>query len=534
MTSPLASQSHTLHGQVVVEDQGVEQRRSECSPEKAAELRRTRYVWTPPPDLWGEVPAGFELEFDCFAGSAGGRRFRPSKGFGALVVEAALGGFALLACRRGLSARQRDQYQLARLVWQQGPRLREYLSRALTREQDLYLPRAGRSSPDEYHILPEGLGLGRDRSGELWTPSALIERGREKAVEAGCTRPRPADCIRFGFLEAARRNPLEPRDLTRAETRNLVRLALFDLGPSSTGVSESVVRRVGERLRQALEGHLDDDTKEFHRWFFDGIDNLVHQIAKKKRPGSPLPREMVRQAMLEVVFRAFTRVGECVHQQMRAFREALPEPLRGSERTIFNSLYQGQAWLGGLPLILLYDRFDYLREAIMEIWTRPQDRCLRGALLRLLQYYGEMAAKRRAADRQYKRQRHHDNAAGGSAQVLTLDPDRDAITRSHPDEESSGARDQDLDPDRGEVPKKKPDLFQQIAAVLWERRRARCGCGSLDSWRARVVEAGTKVRPVVLEDMCGKCDHREEVRLSRQQFELIGRGWGASGHHPDH
>src|SRR5262249_18009338 len=243
---------------------------------------------------------------------------------------------------------------------------------------------------------------------------------------------------------------LDPRDLTRAETRNLVRLALFDLGPSSTGVSESVVRRVGERLRQGLEGHLDDGTKEFHRWFFDGIDNLVHQIAKKKRPGGPLPREMVRQAMLEVVFRAFARVGECVHQQMRAFREALPEPLRGTERAIFNSLYQGQAWLGGLPLILLYDRFEFLREALLAMWTRPQDRGLQGTLLRLLQFYGEMTAKKRAADRQYKSQRHHANAAGGSAQVLTLDPDRDAITRSHPDEDSGGARAQDLEPDRDE------------------------------------------------------------------------------------
>ena len=168
MASPLPSQSHTLHGQVVVEDQGVEQRRSERSPEKVAEFRRTRYVWAPPPDLRGEVPEGFELEFTCFAGSDGGRRFRPSKDFDELVAEAALGGFALLACRRGLSARQRDQYQMARLVWQQGPRLREYLARALAPEQDLYLPRAGRSSPDEYHFLPEGLGLGRDHSGELW------------------------------------------------------------------------------------------------------------------------------------------------------------------------------------------------------------------------------------------------------------------------------------------------------------------------------------------------------------------------------
>src|SRR5262249_42172713 len=146
----------------------------------------------------------------------------------------------------------------------------------------------------------------------------------------------------------------------------------------------------------------------------------------------------------------------------------------------------------------------------------------------LLQYYGAMVAKKRAGDRQYKQQRHHSNAAGRSAQVLTLDPDRDAITRSHPDEVSGGAQGQDLEPDQDEPSEKEPDLFQQIAAVLRARRHAQCGCGSLDSWRARVVEAGTKVRPVVLEDMCGTCDHREEVRLSRQQFELIGRGLGAS------
>jgi len=65
-------------------------------------VRRVRYVWTAPSELMGEVPADFRREFDCFAGAGGVRRFSPSKGMGALVIEAAVGGFALLASRRGL------------------------------------------------------------------------------------------------------------------------------------------------------------------------------------------------------------------------------------------------------------------------------------------------------------------------------------------------------------------------------------------------------------------------------------------------
>ncbi len=39
----------------------------------------------------------------------------------------------------------------------------------------------------------------------------------------------------------------------------------------------------------------------------------------------------------------------------------------------FGSLYRKQPYLGGLPLVLLNDRFAFLREAILDVWADPLD-----------------------------------------------------------------------------------------------------------------------------------------------------------------
>src|SRR5262249_14233001 len=149
--------------------------------------------------------------------------------------------------------------------------------------------------------------------------------------------------------------------------------------------------------------------------------------------------------------------------------------------------------LGGLPLILLHDRFDFVREAILDIWEQPRNRRRVGGLLRLLHYYAAMASKKRGGGRPYKRQRPHPHDRNRSAVMLPLDPERDVIEAE-------------------------PDHFQEIAAALREKRGASCRCGTTRNWRARLVEEETTTRLIVLDDGCGACGVTERVTVPVQQF----------------
>lgn len=462
-------------------------------------VQTARYTWRPPPGAAAELPPDFALAFDCLAGPDGVRRFAPGGPVPAFVVRAALGGYALLATRPGLTPEQRFSYHATRLVFQKAAGLREHLDRTFARESDLYVTRAGQAGGDEGHVLPADLGLDAGGRGTPWGPRDVIANGRDEALAAGHPDPDPAACIRLGLLAAARRNPLDPAAVSEAGGLGLVRLALFDLGPAPGSVDGTVADTVEARLCAALERHAGDDTESFSRWFFGSPDDLAHAIAKQKKGGGPVPREVVRQALLELVFRSYRYVGDCVHLQATAFARALPDPLTAGERAIFGSLYRKQPYLGGLPLVLLHDRFAFLREAILDVWADPLDAGRVGTLLRLLEYYGVMVGKRREADRRYKARSQHRNERGRVGRELELDPDRDA------------------------APGPTADRFQEIAAVLRDTRGATCPCGTTHAWRATLADVGEAADPVVIEDGCGRCGYRETVEITRDQILQAGR-----------
>ena len=199
-----------------------------------------------------------------------------------------------------------------------------------------------------------------------------MSAGHATARAAGNDDPDNAQCIHLGLVAAARLNPLMPEQLTEQEASRLIRLAMFDLGPRPGQFDQNTRHLVEDRLLAAIDQHLLDTTEKFSAWFHD-ISGLAHQVSKQRKHGGPIEREVVRQILLEIIFGSATYVGDTVMYSMQAFRLALPAELNDREHRIFNLMYGKVPWLGGSPLLLLIDRFDFLKEALFSLWWAPDD-----------------------------------------------------------------------------------------------------------------------------------------------------------------
>jgi len=219
-----------------------------------------------------------------------------------------------------------------------------------------------------------------------------------------------------------------------------------------------------------------------------------------RKCGGPIAREVVRRSLLDLVFDAFTYVGDCVCLQMQALLQALPLPLAERERSLFEALYFKQDYLGGLPLILLRDRFPFLKEAILDIFAAPGDPGPVGVLLRLLQYYEEMDSARREVDRGLKRREIHNKATGQVARTVSLD---DGMSGT-----SAAASN---------------DLFGKIAAWLRDDRGINCLCTDAGTWTARLLDGEVDGEVLLIDVECEQCCYSERIEVERGEFEEIGR-----------
>lgn len=471
----------------------------------------TRFTWKPSDEIRHLLPPDFSLEFFCWVGQDSVRRFAPTVPLGKFIPEAFLAGLAIQLGRFGFDPRVRFSYCAMLTLYQLAPRLREHLDRRFVRKEDFAASRG-------QDVLPEHFGTTSAGEGSRWTVEELEKEGRDAATKTGRTSPDSATCFHLGLLEAARRNPLPPSSLSEDEARQLVRLGLFDLGPVPGEADAAKTEEVIGRVLDALMKHQDYGTEEFNRWFFDHVDNLVHQVSKKKTGGT-ISREVVRQALLEEVFRSYTYVGDCVHLLMMDVRDALPDPLNERELGVFRFLYLKQRYLGGLPLLLLRDRFDFLDEAIQTLLVSSPDQDNIGALLRLLEYYGAMVSNKRQVDREHKRRGRHRNKSGGIAIEVSLEDWDSPLTPEADSSRESGAR------RSGSIVIQQSawsEQFEEIAEVIRKKRRVRCKCKTTEHWHAIVLHEND--REAVLSDGCQVCEHHEpDLCVSIEELKAIAK-----------
>ena len=361
--------------------------------------------WHPPQRLAEFLPEGFSLEIDCYTTADGFRRILPRYNFEELINMGAVGGLAVIHGLRGFDKQVDHSYRTMFLIhehvrgraYRNTRGMTEHLTRNFDYSRDLYVRRLGRETDGVCNVLPDDATLDTRREEKPLTVKKLTATGRQKAQASGFHKPDSRQAIALGFFEAA---TLKPLDVAIEKVPDLVRMVLFSMDHIDNSTSEELIKTVTERLLDAVHGHLDDTQEDFHNWFFGPSNSLVKQIAKqKKKHGGVLKREDVRQALLHLGWQAYEYVGQCVHALMHTIKNSMPQPFNEKEKRLFEHMYERQACYGNLPLVLLFERMDFLRPAILAIWDEPQKQIHIRVLHRMMWYYAAMASKRREADR---------------------------------------------------------------------------------------------------------------------------------------
>ncbi|HEV2972373.1 MAG TPA: hypothetical protein VGY55_20535 [Pirellulales bacterium] len=365
-----------------------------------------------------------------------------------------------------------------KLIFDAVREMREHFNRSFNFVRDLYIRLPGRESRDERNVLPSDLGRTADGRGRKWSIQQLLKRGEEAATAIGITRPTTRQCISYGLLAGAQLNPLE---ISGKDLQLLVRMALYDL-PQGESPPREMVDQVSDRILVAVQRHWHDGPAKFQKWFAGPHNNFLKTIAEQPNsPGGNLPREAVRRVFLDLGIEAYVYVAGCVEAFAKWFQKALPEKLTRAELQQFEQVFMRQHYLGGLPLVLVMERSEIIRDSIVNIWENPGDRQATRVLHRQLYFYTEMIANRRAADRRFKPK----GSAKGSAQkyVKQLPYEVKQIASSRNDEFDLSRIIQHIRIQRG-LPAHCDCCPLTVNQVKSTRRRAEfqctCNCGRFD------------------------------------------------------
>ena len=386
--------SPSRYGRVDIKDLGTEEFSHSTRPERKHRLRVMSYRWTPPPDLQRDFHPDFSIGLHAHAGPDGKRRFLPTEGVDSFIDRAFSAGLAMLTRDRQLSSEHTGVFRVMKLIFDRVRRMREHMDREFGHSRDLYIRQLGRETDSDRSVLPERIGKTAAGAGRTWTPKILCEEGQSRARDSGVEANTGRVKISYGLLAAAERNPMDIKD---SEVAPLVRIALFSPAEEEETLSDDYIAEVLGRLTDLLVKHQYDEEEDFQRWY---ADNLFKAVAGKDRSVSA-----VRKAILQLGWQAYEYVGNCVSYYIQAFVRSLPISLSAIERELLNHMYQPQSYLGGIPLVLLLERWQIFDPLIGRLWESPGDPQSVRVLHRLLSYYAEMASHRRIADVKSKKAR---------------------------------------------------------------------------------------------------------------------------------
>ncbi len=470
-------------------------------PERPSHLYRSVYTWHPGDRIASDGREALTIRFHCLVGSNGARGFAPAEDVSDFLLRASAGGLMILAKRQGMEPRLRGHHHALRLIYQHADLVEERLARSFQRLSDLAVVGDDGAALGGRDVLPDQLGLdSRDRDGdERWSVRELMGRGRDAAIEAGNADPDDERCIAAGLHEAARRDPIPSDRLSETEARALVNLALFDPPPpvQMDPDEERAVARILDRLGRYIEG----DTATFNLRFFDGRDDVIGQVARQVKGGGPIDRAVVRRAFLRLVCNAYDSVGACVSAQMAAFLDCLPQPLDPAERSRFAALYLGQPYLGGIPLIMLWERFPFLRGRCSSSWAIPTIAAGRASCYACWRTTPRWPSDAERPISLYKRRANQRNDVGRLALNLPLDDDSGTLSD---------------DPMAHAASREFADRLRWLGGIS-------CPCGAGGIWHAELEDQGAD-DAIEVGVHCMKCGRGDHFPVRRDELAWVGRG----------
>jgi|GEM_PF-3700728 len=445
------------------------------------QLVSTHYRWIPPQCLGRHLPVNFSIEF-VHIDDGCQRRLMPAASTIEFTLQAAIVGMARMKARRqpaGVLATYRMMY----FLFQLGPQLRERLDRRLNYLIDLY----GDNRTRLYDHLLDGVGTST-AAGETWTVLNLLEHGCIAAEQAGIETPDFQTRLAYGIDRDAAQRPIELTPMSAAEAAQRLRIILFDTGPNPGGITEAVKERVYGRLVDALQSHLGEDSDNFRRWFFKNLDNIIHQISKRKKPDGPIDRELVRQVVLELTFQSFSCVGQLVSHCMETVRECIEPRLADSDQAVFDAVYGPSDHFGDIPLILLSEQFPALQPSVLAVLEQPGNPERWGRLLRAMQTYAGILL----------RLRQHDRKRKGGLVERQLDERNELRDRRR--EACSDWND-----------------FEELLAHKWRAEGIQCLCSESPLWKLVRPESEPGAEPIEIQMICQVCrtPHYERYTLTQ-------------------
>lgn len=355
-------------------------------------------TWRPSPALAPNLPSDLAVTFHVVRGFDGLRRVLPID-FQGLLDDGWLAGLEIMRLSESMSDGHVFSYRVMRFLFQRIRAGREHLGRKFNASRDLYVREKGRGGEIRESLLPEYVGRTINGGGHVWSVHELTQAGRRAARQEGISRPNNRQAVVYGLTAAAELNPLLNR--TSDEVRRLVFAALLDPEATAMPVSEAQIEDVSTRLCIAFEEHQRDTGTQFQAWLAGSNNNLVQTLARKAR-FPVLDRRIVKAALVRLGVQSYDYMTQCLSMFAQAVRQGFSEPLSEAERRRFDLLYLPRPEFGGLPLLLLWERKDLLRNVLIRLWSEPDDERLIGALHRLLAIYGDLTPTRREADRRFK------------------------------------------------------------------------------------------------------------------------------------
>ncbi len=448
-------------------------------------------IWKPSRDLATCLPTGFEIRLALL--ETGEHRRIVPVAVGDFCLQAALVGEAISQLRNRFTAEELATYRMMRFLFQLGGQLRERVDdRSFKSFRELYIARTVKWPGDYRDILPDDFGM-LSPSGSRWSVQRLGKMGRQTAQEAGIANPMAEETIIFGINAEAWVHPLNLDAMTLKEKLYLVTSALFEIdsaAPAPESASHDLrsltelKESVYGRLVDAIEKHVAANGQEFHRWLYDEFDSIIKQISTRKRPDGPIPRELVRQAILQLSVESWCYLGSTIAVFTQLLREQVRHQLSSRDLVAFDVLYAPTPEFAGIPLILLYEQFRIVRPTIEKLLDGQSDSGLWGSLHRVLQTFATMVKRRRQADRLRDR-----TAPKGGPSLFSV-PNRASIRR-------------------------------KLIRRLLECESISCWCGNAADWDVELPEDWESESIINLTMICLECGKRHPILKTLEAFQSL-------------